>query len=259
MTGDLTSYFLKSFSPFNFSVSLLVSSHFLLFICMWNFFSERCLRTYVAIKLFILLGDRNILVFCCRIYDATSRRLSLKLVKQKGGGGGHWGRINFNEAFVPDTNQTQQQNYYGISFILLYIWTLQLSAYTFKIVMSSWWISPFIIMECPFSLIVILLVQKFSCFLVTKSCPTLLRPHSLCLLGSSVLGISQTRILEWVAISFSRGLPDTGIQPMSPSLALAGSFLFFLFFPVFSAATLHLWSPGHSPDTTQHMGKHRVS
>ena len=32
-------------------------------------------------------------------------------------------------------------------------------------------------MECPFSLIVILLVQKFSCcFLVTKSCPTLATP-----------------------------------------------------------------------------------
>ena len=44
--------------------------------------------------------------------------------------------------------------------------------------------------------------------------------------GSSVHGISQTRILEWVAISSSRGLPDPGIKPALPaSTALAGRFL----------------------------------
>ena len=32
-------------------------------------------------------------------------------------------------------------------------------------------------------------------------------------------GISQARILEWVAISFSRGdLPDPGMEPGSPAL-----------------------------------------
>ncbi|CAI9152810.1 unnamed protein product [Rangifer tarandus platyrhynchus] len=36
--------------------------------------------------------------------------------------------------------------------------------------------------------------------------------------GSSVCGILQARILEWVAISFSRDLPDPGIEPMSPAL-----------------------------------------
>ena len=35
-------------------------------------------------------------------------------------------------------------------------------------------------------------------------------------------GIFQARILEWVAISFSKDLPDLGIEPMSP--ALAGEF-----------------------------------
>ena len=33
--------------------------------------------------------------------------------------------------------------------------------------------------------------------------------------GSSVHGIFQTRILEWVAISFSRHLPDPEIEPVS--------------------------------------------
>ena len=33
--------------------------------------------------------------------------------------------------------------------------------------------------------------------------------------GSSALGILQARILEWVAISFSRDLPNLGIEPKS--------------------------------------------
>ena len=40
---------------------------------------------------------------------------------------------------------------------------------------------------------------------VTKSCPTLCDPMDCSLPGSSVHGIFQARILEWVAISFSRG------------------------------------------------------
>ena len=35
---------------------------------------------------------------------------------------------------------------------------------------------------------------------------------------TSVLGIIQPRILEWVAISFSKDLPDPGIDPWSPAL-----------------------------------------
>ena len=36
--------------------------------------------------------------------------------------------------------------------------------------------------------------------------------------GSSVHGILQARILEWIAIPFSRDLPDPGIEPESPTL-----------------------------------------
>ena len=43
------------------------------------------------------------------------------------------------------------------------------------------------------------------CWLVTKSCPTLCDPMDCSLLGSSVHRISQARILEQVAISYSRG------------------------------------------------------
>ena len=48
-------------------------------------------------------------------------------------------------------------------------------------------------------------------FLVTMSYPTLHDPRSCSLPVSSVHGISQARILKWVAVSFSRGLPDPGI------------------------------------------------
>ena len=40
---------------------------------------------------------------------------------------------------------------------------------------------------------------------VAQSCPTLCNPMDCSLLGSSVHGIFQARVLEWIAISFSRG------------------------------------------------------
>ena len=40
---------------------------------------------------------------------------------------------------------------------------------------------------------------------VTQSCPTLYDPMNCSLPGFSVHGIFQARVLEWVAISFSRG------------------------------------------------------
>ena len=43
------------------------------------------------------------------------------------------------------------------------------------------------------------------CCLVTKLCPTFWDPMECSPTGSSVYGISQARILEWVAIFFSRG------------------------------------------------------
>ena len=36
--------------------------------------------------------------------------------------------------------------------------------------------------------------------------------------GSSVHGILQARMLEWVAIPFSRDLPNAGIEPRFPAL-----------------------------------------
>ena len=56
--------------------------------------------------------------------------------------------------------------------------------------------------------------------------------------GSSVHGISQAKILEWVSISSSRGPPDPGIKPGFKSAALAGD-------------SLPLAPPGDSPPSNR--------
>ena len=65
---------------------------------------------------------------------------------------------------------------------------------------------------------------------VTQLCPTLCKPMDCSLPGSSVHGIFQARLLEWVAIAFSQGywsgllfpspedLPNPGIEARSPAL-----------------------------------------
>ena len=53
---------------------------------------------------------------------------------------------------------------------------------------------------------------------VTQSCPTLCDPMDYSPPGSSVHGILQARILEWVAMSPPGDLPDPGIEPLSPAL-----------------------------------------
>ena len=57
--------------------------------------------------------------------------------------------------------------------------------------------------------------------LVTKSCPALYDPMDCSPSGSSVHGIFQERILEWVALSFIRDITDLGVEsesPVSPAL-----------------------------------------
>ena len=52
--------------------------------------------------------------------------------------------------------------------------------------------------------------------LVAQLCPTLWDHMACSLPGSSVHGIFQARILEWVAIFLPGDLPDLGIKPISP-------------------------------------------
>ena len=57
------------------------------------------------------------------------------------------------------------------------------------------------------------------CCLVAKSCLTLGNPMNCSPPGFSVDGISQARILEWIAISFSGDLPNPVIKFAFPVLA----------------------------------------
>ena len=59
-------------------------------------------------------------------------------------------------------------------------------------------------------------------------CLTLCDPMDCSLLGSSVHGISQERILEWVAMPSSRGYSharDERMHPMAPALQVESSLL----------------------------------
>ena len=57
--------------------------------------------------------------------------------------------------------------------------------------------------------------------LVAQLCLTFCDPMDYSPPGSSVHGILQARILEWVAVSFSRDLPNPGIETGSPALQAA--------------------------------------
>ena len=53
---------------------------------------------------------------------------------------------------------------------------------------------------------------------VAQSCPTLRDPMDYILPGSSVHGIFQARVLEWLSFPSPGDLPDAGIEPGSPAL-----------------------------------------
>ena len=53
---------------------------------------------------------------------------------------------------------------------------------------------------------------------VTQSCPTLYDPTDCSLSGSSIHGILQAKILEWVAIPFSKGSYQPRDFTQSPAL-----------------------------------------
>ena len=64
-------------------------------------------------------------------------------------------------------------------------------------------------------------LRSFCFCLVAKSCLTLGHPMDCSPPGSSVLGILQTRILEWVVISSSRGSSNPGTEHASLTSPLA--------------------------------------
>ena len=62
-----------------------------------------------------------------------------------------------------------------------------------------------------------------SVWLVAQSCPTLCDPMDCSPPGSSVHGILQARVLEWIAIPFSSGSSQPRDQNKSPTLQVDSS------------------------------------
>ena len=72
----------------------------------------------------------------------------------------------------------------------------------------------------PFSVHLSLLPPRLLCVSVTQSRPTLCDPMDCSPPGSSVRGILQARVLEWVAISLLQGILPT--QRLNPGLLHCG-------------------------------------
>ena len=82
--------------------------------------------------------------------------------------------------------------------------------------------------------------------LVAQLSPTLCHSMDCSLPGSSVHGILQARIMEWVVISFFRGLPDPGTEGRSPALQ-ADSFFFFYFILLYNTVLVLLYIDMNPP------------
>ena len=66
--------------------------------------------------------------------------------------------------------------------------------------------------------------HKLLCAKLLQSCPTLYHPMDCSPPGSSVRGILQARIPEWVVVPSSRGSSQQGFNPCLTSPAFSGGF-----------------------------------
>ena len=78
------------------------------------------------------------------------------------------------------------------------------------------WVPMILVTTCGFVFVTIIVIMKVK-ELVIQSCLTLCDPMDCSPPGSSVHGIPQARILEWVAIPFSIRSFWPGIEPDSPT------------------------------------------
>ena len=101
--------------------------------------------------------------------------------------------------------------------------------------------------------------------LVTQSCPNLCNPLDCNLLGSSVHGILQARILEWVAIQpfpSPGDLPNPGIEPRYAALQSDSLLSEPLEKPKYEGSTCLLLKPffklSPSPQYTKHVSHYSL-
>ena len=89
-----------------------------------------------------------------------------------------------------------------------------------------------------------------------RSCPTLCNPMNHSLPGSSVHGILQARILEWVVISFSRDSQPRDRTLISYISCMSGWFFITSTHPLGALCGLKHFSGKASVETTEHSCVH---
>ena len=90
-------------------------------------------------------------------------------------------------------------------------------------------------------------ITASGCVLITQLCPTLCDPMDCRPPGSSVHGILQARILEWVAIPFSRG----SSQPRDGTWVSSIAGRFFTFWAAKEAHSCFYWDLNIGPELAQ--------
>ena len=125
------------------------------------------------------------------------------------------------------------------SFLLTILWTETLNRlFTIRTICSL--IKCIIVPLCFFLFVLFFgsVIHLLFCCLVAQSCPTLCDPMDCSPPGSSVLGISQARTLEWVAISCFRG----SSPPRDRTLVTCISRYILYCWATREAPLIHLWN-----------------
>ena len=122
-----------------------------------------------------------------------------------------------------------QLNFMPSSHSFCYEWLLLIDTFRYSTIFPKLFQKYFFLWFPGFrDFYIVLLLHSFSSFLIKKkerlwSCSVVsdsLQPHRLQLPGSSVHGIFQARVLEWFAISFSRG--SSGLRDWTQVSHVAG-------------------------------------
>ena len=93
------------------------------------------------------------------------------------------------------------------------------------------------------------------CCLVAKLCPALLGPIDCSPPGSSIHGISEARILEWVAISFPRGTSQSRVQAHITCVSSTGRWVLY-HWATYEALGIYTWQKTKDPgDVMEYMKK----
>ena len=93
------------------------------------------------------------------------------------------------------------------------------------------------------------------CCLVAKLCPALLGPIDCSPPGSSIHGISEARILEWVAISFPRGTSQSRDQAHITCVSSTGRWVLY-HWDTYEALGIYTWQKTKDPgDVMEYMKK----